>query len=107
VTGVARVAVVVAALGAAGCSVEIARLVAMSAIPAEDAGESMGRREGQVCRWWVLGVPLGLPTLDGAVNAATTPVGGRLMRDVTVTSDHSVWVLFGQNCYTVRGEVFR
>jgi hypothetical protein len=35
------------------------------------------------------------------------PVGGRLMRDVVVSSDHSMYVLFGQNCYTVRGEVFR
>ena len=71
------------------------------------ARESLGHREGQVCRWWLLGVPFGLPTLEGAFEAATAPVGGRLVRDAVVTSDHSVWVVVGQNCYTIKGEVFR
>ena len=76
-------------------------------VPAEDARESLGHHAGHVCRWWVFGIPFGLPTFEEAVNAATTPAGGRLMRDVVVTSDHSVYVLFGQHCYSVQGEVFR
>jgi len=29
------------------------------------------------------------------------------MRDVVLTSDHSLYFLFGQSCYTVRRGVFR
>jgi len=31
---------------------------------------------------------------------------GTVMRNLTVSSDHTFYVLFGQHCYTVRGEVF-
>src|SRR5207245_2030576 len=61
---VIRLTTLFALLAVAGCSVEIARLAAISADPADDARESLGYREGQVCRWWLLGVPLGLPTID-------------------------------------------
>lgn len=103
----ARIASLVTLCALAGCSVEIARLAAISASDVDDARESLGHREGQVCRWWLLGVPFGLPTLEAALEAATAPVGGRLVRDAVVTSDHSVWVVVGQNCYTIKGEVFR
>jgi hypothetical protein len=94
-------------LAASGCSVQVAHLTAAAPAPVAAAPESCGHRVGRSCRWHVVGAPLGLPQIDEAMSAAMAPVGGRLMRDVVLTSDHSFWVLFGQNCYTVRGEVFR
>ena len=96
-----------ALLAASACSVDVAHLSAAAPAPVADARESCGHRVGRSCRWQVLGAPLGLPQIDEAMSAAMAPVGGRLMRDVVVTSDHSFWVLLGQNCYTVQGEVFR
>src|SRR5438874_2435027 len=66
-----------------------------------------GRRvKGRSCIHVVTVVPIGLPQVDEAIDEALAPVGGILMRDVTVTSAHSVYVLFGWHCYRVRGEVF-
>ena len=97
----------VALLVASGCSVEVARLTAATPAPVAVARESCGHLTGRSCRWHIIGAPLGLPQIDEAMSAAMAPVGGRLMRDVVVSSDHTFWVLFGQNCYTVQGEVFR
>ena len=41
------------------------------------------------------------------MNAAMAPTGARLLRDVAVSSDHTFYFFFGQNCYTVSGEGFR
>jgi hypothetical protein len=98
----------VALAGAAGCSVQVAFLTAATTTARDDAAhEPCGRRVGRSCRWQILGAPLGLPQVDEAMDAAMAPAGGRLMRDVVLTSDHSFWVFFGQNCYIVEGEVFR
>jgi hypothetical protein len=103
-----RAAVALAVAGTAACSVRIASLTAAATAPvAETPRESCGRRVGRSCRWQIVGAPLGLPRIDEAMAAAMAPVGGRLLREVVVTSDHTFWVFFGQNCYTVEGEVFR
>ena len=92
----------------AGCSVRIADLtVAAPRNPGSAGLSAAGRAEGRSCRWWILGVPLGLPQIDEAMDAALAPTHGRLLRDVTIHSDHSFYLLVGQNCYTVRGDVFR
>ena len=96
-------------LGTVACQVRTATLGAASARPLAEvarATTSRGRRVGRSCRWWLLGVPFGLPQVDEAIAAAVQPVGGSVMRDLTVSSDHTLYVLFGQHCYTVRGEVF-
>jgi len=67
---------------------------------------SRGWRDGESCRFWLLGVPFGLPQVDEAMNEALRPVGGAFMRGATVFSVHPVYVLFGWHCYRVRGEVF-
>ncbi|HYV56440.1 MAG TPA: hypothetical protein VE911_02790 [Candidatus Nitrosopolaris sp.] len=95
-------------VGTAACQVHIATLSAASTRRLADvarAATPRGLHEGRSCRWWFLGVPFGLPQLDEAVAAAVQPVGGTVLRNLTVSSDHTVYVLFGQHCYTVRGEV--
>jgi len=96
-------------LGTAACQVRIATLSTVSARPLAEVARdvtSRGRSAGRSCRWWFLGVPFGLPQMDEAVAAAVRPVGGTVMRNLTVSSDHTLDVLFGQHCYTVRGEVY-
>ena len=104
------VTAIAALLMASGCSVNVAflKLAADRTPSAEllDSAVSQGWREGQSCRIWVLGVPSGLPQIDEAMRAALAPVNGAFMRDMTVYSEHPVYVLFGWHCYRVRGEVF-
>jgi len=94
-----------------GCSVPVASLdIAMpppvSANVATLPLVPRGWQEGTSCRFWVVGVPFGLPQVDEAIRNAIVPVQGILMRDVTVDSVHPVYGLFGWHCYRVRGEVF-
>jgi hypothetical protein len=104
-----RTAILTLAL-AAGCSVEVAslKLAAVHPLSTEVLGSatSQGWREGQSCRFWLLGIPFGLPQVDEAVHDALASVGGGFMRDVTVFSEHPVYVVYGWHCYRVRGEVF-
>ena len=53
----------------------------------------------------VLGVPFGLPRIEDAMNEALARGQGFFLRDVTISSDHPVYLLVGQHCYTVSGEV--
>ena len=107
-----RPALWAAAIGVAGglgCCVQVAslRLAAPRPIAAERVrtATSRGWREGESCRFWLLGVPFGLPQVDEAMADALAPVDGILLRDVTVFSVHPVYGLFGWHCYRVRGEV--
>jgi hypothetical protein len=90
----------------AGCSVPIGtlRTVAADATPGRVLS-ALGHAQGRSCRWWVLGVPLGLPKIDEAVRAAVAARGGAALRDARVSSDHPLWFFVGQHCYTVSGEV--
>jgi hypothetical protein len=95
---------------AAACSPRIATLAAAAADPVDADGlrQATFRRAaaGTSCRWFVLGIPLGLPRIDEAVAGATAGGGGTFMRNVGVWSVHRFYGLAGRHCYTVRGEVF-
>jgi hypothetical protein len=103
----ARAALVaLAALAAAGCHVPVGTLRTLAADPPPARPlASLGAARGTTCRWWVLGVPLGLPHLDDAVRDAVAARGGVLLRDAHVFSVHPVWLFVGRHCYTVEGEV--
>ena len=92
-----------------GCSVRVASLdVAMPRPISVDLAPrliSRGWGEGTSCRFWLLGVPFGLPQVDEAIDNAMAPKHGAVMRAVTVDSVHPVYGLFGWHCYRVRGEV--
>ena len=105
-----RLAAVLALAGTVGCAVHVASLsvVTTKRIAADRirSATSRGWRDGHSCRFWLVGLPFGLPKVDEAIDEALAPVGGIVMRNVTVTSAHSAYVLFGWHCYRVRGEVF-
>ena len=96
--------------GTYGCSVKVASLTLAAADrPSTEIVRSAsprGRREGRSCRIWLLGVPFGLPQVDEAIRDALRPVHGAFLRNVTVFSEHPIYVFFGWHCYRVRGEAF-
>ena len=101
---------VVALTGVWGCSVTVASLtVAAPRAPSPEAlrgANPLGWHQGESCRFWLLGIPFGLPQVDEAMDDAMRPVHGSFMRDVTVFSVHPVYVLYGWHCYRVTGDVF-
>ena len=95
------------ALLAVACNVPIAQLDELALEPGPSTDAALGPVEGRDCRWWVLGIPLGLPRIDTAVRAALEARGARSLRDVQVTSEHPAWGLVGKHCYGVRGTAWR
>jgi hypothetical protein len=101
---------IIALAGVLGCSPYVASLTL--AVPHPVAtnlvrmATSRGWRDGESCRFWLVGIPSGLPKVDEAIDDALAPVHGILMRDVTVRSVHPVYGLFGWHCYRIRGEAF-
>jgi hypothetical protein len=62
------------------------------------------RTSGVSCRWWVLGLPLGLPHIEEAVADALARVGSTgWLRDVEIDSVHPVYGPVGRHCYVVTG----
>ena len=102
-----RSAAILAALVGAACAVPIARLDELAAEPGPPLSVAAGQAEGRDCRWWVLGLPLGLPRIDTALRAALAARAAHALRDVEVTSEHPTWGLIGQHCYAVRGTAWR
>jgi hypothetical protein len=104
-----RAALVVLATIVAGCSVPIAslRAVSLEGVDAERlaAGRVRGPGQGRSCRWWVLGVPLGLPRVEEALSAAFGERPALGMRDATLRSEHPVYGLVGEHCYGIAGVV--
>jgi hypothetical protein len=92
-------------IGTVACTVRIAELSLVAAHRLDDGvrlARSGRAHVGRSCRWWVLGVPLGLPQIDEALAAALAPEGV-VLRDVVLTSDHAMYGVVGTHCYTVRG----
>jgi len=96
-----------AALCGLACNVPIARLDELALDSEPPPGVALGPAEGRDCRWWVLGIPLGLPRIDTAVERALAAHGARTLRDVLVTSEHPAWGPVGKHCYGVRGTAWR
>lgn len=103
-----RWAVLVAVLGAAtACAVRIAQLDELAVDAGPEPRAATGAAEGRHCRWWILGVPLGLPRIDAAAREALAQHSALMLRDVEVTSEHPTWGPVGQHCYRVRGTAWR
>lgn len=96
-----------AALATTGCMVPIAHVDELALAPGPPPRVAAGAAEGRDCRWWVLGVPLGLPRIDAALAAALAAADARVLRDVVVTSEHPAWGPVGRHCYGVRGVAWR
>jgi hypothetical protein len=107
-----RVSLVAALAFACGCRVPIARFTAVGEPPPADATVaahgSPERTTGYSCRWWVLGLTLGVPHIEEAVADAVSRAGasGPLL-DADLVSVHPAYGPWGRHCYEVTGTPWR
>ena len=91
------------ALASSACEVHIAHFTAIGN-PVRDAAEVPSSQpvRGETCRWWVLGVTLGLPRIEDAVADALEHAGTNgVVRDVDLVSVHPVYGPAGRHCYLI------
>lgn len=89
---------------ATGCRHELGRLAVMSPAGPATAPPSGPRVEGEDCALWLMGVPVGAPSLDAATRAALAGHrGAHALRDVRVQSSFWSALAFGQECLIVTG----
>ncbi len=60
--------------------------------------------EGRDIKFVFLLIPMGIPTLEGAVDDALQKGGGDVMTDVVV-SQYGWWFLVGETGFVVKGDV--
>lgn len=89
------------------CNVPIAHFTAIGDPSREAADDGTTVRvRGESCRWWILGVTLGLPRIEEAVDDALARAGTTgVLRDVDLVSVHPVYGWGGKHCYVVEGTV--
>ena len=101
-----RIAVVLAVILVAGCHVPIGHFTVLGdpATIASGAHASTVRTTGSSCRWWVLGITLGVPSMLEAIDDALAHAGASgVLADVDLVSDHPIYGLAGEHCYVVSG----
>ena len=101
-----RIVAVLGALLLAGCHVPIGHFTVLG-----DPGRLVSgatatptRTTGESCRWWVLGLTLGIPSMQEAIDDALARAGASgVLADVDLVSEHPVYGLAGKHCYVVSG----
>jgi hypothetical protein len=62
------------------------------------------RTTGTSCRWWVLGITIGVPSMQEAIDDALAQAGAAgVLADADLVSEHPVYGLAGKHCYVVSG----
>ena len=101
-----RIAAAFAALLVAGCHVPIGHFTVLGdpATLTPGATSTRTRTTGESCRWWVLGITLGVPSMQEAIDDALANAGASgVLADVDLVSEHPVYGLAGKHCYVVSG----
>ena len=105
-----RIAAVLVAILLAGCHVPIGHFTVIGNPATLVPGASVAptRTTGESCRWWVLGITLGVPSMQEAIDDALTHAGASgVLADVDLVSEHPVYGLAGKHCYVVSGTPWR
>jgi hypothetical protein len=85
------------------CHVPIARFTVVGDPSATGAGNATtASATGISCRWWIAGIPLGLPQMEEAL-AASLARGTRFLRDAELVSSHPTYGPVGRHCYVLTG----
>jgi hypothetical protein len=63
--------------------------------------------EGGACCPIILGIPLCVPKVDEAVSKATSENGGDFLLNARLYASSWSFLLFGQQCYKVEGDVLK
>ena len=86
----------------AGCSQSLGRLDTIGApVASSDAPFSGPRVTGKSCVSWVMGFPMGAPSLEKAARAAQTRNGGGPLEEVGVSKTFWNAMVYGQECLVV------
>jgi len=86
----------------AGCSQSLGRLETIGApVAPSDVPFSGPRVKGKSCVSWVLGFPMGAPSLEKAARAAQTKNGGSPLVEVGVSKTFWSAMVYGQECLVV------
>jgi hypothetical protein len=69
-----------------------------------DGTASPARTTGESYRWWVLGLTLGVPSMQEAIDDALANAGASgVLADADLVSEHPIYGLAGKHCYMVSG----
>jgi len=101
-----RIAALLAAILVAGCHVPIGHFTVLGdpARLVPGATTAPTRTTGESCRWWVLGITLGVPSMQEAIDDALANAGASgVLADVDLVSEHPIYGLAGKHCYVVSG----
>ena len=101
-----RIAAALAAMLVAGCHVPIGHFTVIGdpATLVRGATSAPTRTTGESCRWWVLGITLGVPSMQEAIDDALARAGASgVLADVDLVSEHPIYGLAGKHCYVVSG----
>ena len=101
-----RIAALLAAILVAGCHVPIGHFTVLGdpARLVPGAAAAPTRTTGESCRWWVLGITLGVPSMQEAIDDALANAGASgVLADVDLVSEHPIYGLAGKHCYVVSG----
>jgi len=101
-----RIAAALAAVLLAGCHVPIGHFTVLGdpAKLVHGAPVTATRTTGSSCRWWILGITLGVPSMQEAIDDALANAGASgVLADVDLVSDHPIYGLAGEHCYVVSG----
>jgi len=88
----------------AGMTVLSTRNVALNKVDLDKMPQVKGVK-GEDSKWVVLGIPLGFPHLENAVDDALIKGGGDVMTDAVIQMEMWTILLFGQHAITVKGTV--
>ena len=101
-----RIAVALAAVLVAGCHVPIGHFT-VAGDPAKlsrGAPATERRSSGESCRWWILGITLGVPSIQEAIDDALANAGASgVLADVDLVSWHPIYGPAGKHCYLASG----
>ena len=101
-----RLAGALAGILLAGCHVPIGHFTALGdpAKLVRGAPATTARTTGESCRWWILGITLGVPNMQEAIDDALANAGASgVLADVDLVSWHPIYGPAGKHCYLVSG----
>ena len=105
-----RIAAMLAALLVPGCHVPIGHFTVLGDPATIVPGASVAtartttRTTGSSCRWCVLGITLGVPSMQEAIDDALANAGASgVLADVDLVSWHPIYGPAGKHCYLVSG----
>jgi len=72
-----------------------------------DHSKTKGRQSGEDCKYIIVFIPTGVPSLKDALDRALEPSGSNILLDAVV--EHNFFYIpyiYGQDCWNVKGDAY-